>query len=53
MNGTPDDVDLNKTIEGSFRAFNPAANYPFTETFTAATFPPTGWNVAQYNQTTK
>ncbi|MBK9481671.1 MAG: hypothetical protein IPO02_06740 [Bacteroidetes bacterium] len=34
VNGTPDDVDLNKTIEGSFRAFNPAANYPFTETFT-------------------
>lgn len=53
VNGTPDDVDLNKTIEGSFRAFNPAANYPFTETFTAATFPPAGWNVAQYNPNNK
>ncbi|MBK6819047.1 MAG: hypothetical protein IPG85_05325 [Bacteroidetes bacterium] len=53
VNGTPDDVDLNGTIEGSFRAFNPAANYPFTETFTAATFPPAGWNVAQYNPNNK
>lgn len=53
VNGSPDDVDLNNTMEGSFRTFNPAVNYPYTEDFAAAVFPPANWNVVQYNPNNK
>ncbi|MBK5286447.1 MAG: T9SS type A sorting domain-containing protein [Bacteroidia bacterium] len=49
VNGSPDAVDLNNTMTGSFRAFNPPSTLPFSEGFSSVTFPPAGWSYIHYN----
>ena len=49
-NGSADMNPLNDRKEGSFRSLDPIAALPFTEDFTAATFPPTGWSYIGYNK---
>ncbi|MEO5570710.1 MAG: T9SS type A sorting domain-containing protein, partial [Bacteroidia bacterium] len=53
VNGVSDDVDLNNTFTGSFRVINPPSILPFTEGFTATTFPPAGWNYVNFNKNCK
>jgi hypothetical protein len=50
---TADDVDLNNTYSGSFRAFDVPFEQPLNEGFTAATFPPVGWNYVHFNPNNK
>lgn len=49
-NGSPDLNPLNDCKEGSFRSLSPVMPLPFTEDFTGATFPPTGWSYIGYNK---
>jgi len=53
VNGTADDVDLNNTLNGSFRDLAPALPIPFTEDFASAAFPPAGWNYVHFNPNNK
>jgi hypothetical protein len=53
INGSPDEIDLNNTIEGSFRAIDPPVSYPYTQDFAATLFPPSGWNYVNYNPNNK
>ena len=50
VNGSPDDVDLNNTMTGSFRTVNPPSTLPFAEVFAAVTFPPANFNYVNYNK---
>lgn len=52
-NGTADKNPANDRKEGSFRAIDPATTFPFTETFSTAQFPPTGWSYVNYNPNDK
>lgn len=49
VNGMADDVDKNNIMDGSFRAIDPPATIPFSEGFSAVTFPPAGWQYINYN----
>jgi len=49
VNGGPDEVELNNSIEGSFRVFDPPVTFPYVEEFSSSTFPPPGWNYVHYN----
>ena len=49
VNGSPDEIDLNNSIEGSFRAIDPPVVSPYTQDFSATVFPPSGWNYVNYN----
>ncbi len=53
VNGGPDAIDLNNTLEGAFRTIHPPVTLPLTETFSAAVFPPSGWNYVSYNPNNK
>ncbi|HKR05287.1 MAG TPA: T9SS type A sorting domain-containing protein [Bacteroidia bacterium] len=53
VNGMADDIDLNNIMTGSFRVINPPSTLPFTEGFTATTFPPSGWNYVNFNPNNK
>ncbi len=53
VNGSPDNVDLNNTMTGSFRTVNPPSALPFMEGFASATFPPVGWNYVHFNPNNK
>lgn len=53
VNGVADDVDLNNEYIGAFRAIASAVTLPATETFTAAVFPPAGWNYIRFNPNNK
>ncbi len=53
INGSPDEIELNNTIEGSFRAIDPPVTFPYTQDFAATVFPPTGWNYVGYNPNNK
>lgn len=48
-NGTPDMNPLNNGKMGSFRTINPALSLPFSEGFSATTFPPQGWSYIHHN----
>jgi hypothetical protein len=53
VNGAPDEVDLNNTLDGAFRSVAPAVTLPFTEGFTTNVFPPVGWNYVNHNKHNK
>ncbi len=53
VNGTFDDVESKDLAIGSFRVINHTASLPFTETFTAISFPPVGWNYVNFNPNCK
>lgn len=53
VNGSPDVVEQNNTLDGSFRATAPVASIPFTQGFTINTFPPAGWNYIHHNKHNK
>ena len=48
-NGTADRNPANDSKSGSFRVMNPVSSLPFSETFSTATFPPTGWSNIHFN----
>lgn len=48
-NGTTDRNPANDSKSGSFRVMNPVATLPFSQTFSSATFPPSGWSYVNYN----
>jgi hypothetical protein len=50
---SPDDVDLNNLMTGSFRVINPPVGLPLTEGFTSVIFPPAGWNYVHFNKNNK
>jgi hypothetical protein len=49
VNGITDEISSNNMMKGSFRMVAPIAPVPFTEGFSAANFPPTGWSYSGYN----
>lgn len=49
INGSPDEIELNNAIEGSFRGIDPPVTYPYIQDFAATVFPPVGWNYVGYN----
>lgn len=52
-NGTPDRNPANDSKSGSFRIINPVASLPFSQGFSSATFPPTGWSRVNFNPDNK
>jgi len=50
VNGMADDVDLNNTAAGTFRAVGAPVLQPLNEGFTSASFPPAGWNYIHFNK---
>jgi hypothetical protein len=50
VNGSPDEVDLNNTMEGAFRTVAPVVPQPLTEGFSSNVFPPAGWNYIHHNK---
>lgn len=48
-NGNTDTNPANNKKMGAFRVMAAAAAYPFSETFTATTFPPVGWTSIGHN----
>lgn len=48
-NGNTDTNPANNRSEGAFRVSNPNVNLPVLETFTANTFPPSGWTYIAHN----
>ncbi len=49
-NGNTDLNPLNDKKEGSFRTIDPLMSFPYTETFTTAVFPPSGWSYIGHNK---
>ncbi len=49
VNGMADDVEMNNNMMGSFRAFTPVQNLPFTENFNVTSFPPPNWSYVHFN----
>lgn len=52
VNGAPDMISNNNSLEGSFRVI-PVGTLPYIQEFNTPAFPPSGWNAIGYNPNNK
>ncbi len=53
VNGVADAIETNNRMMGSFLVIAPVQGVPFSENFSATTFPPTNWNYVNFNPNNK